>query len=195
MSRFLRNKVKGFTLIELMIVVVILGVLAAVAVPAFIKYIRRAKTSEAEDKLSEMYRSSVAYFSQEQVVRGTGMAAIAPQFPETQAATPGACTACAAATDGRCAPGSFPAGYDASSWDTPTWQALNFAIADPHYFVYEYESMAVAADRGAGAVFTARAQADLDDDMVCSTFERAGVVNANGDVEGTRGIFRNLPTE
>ena len=39
---------KGFTLIELMIVVAILGILAVVAVPALQKYMRRAKTAEAK---------------------------------------------------------------------------------------------------------------------------------------------------
>jgi hypothetical protein len=72
---------------------------------------------------------------------------------------------------------------------------LNFAISDRHYFVYTYDSTNVAALRGVGSTFTARAQADLDDDDSCSTFERAAIVNANGDVRGARGIFRNLPTE
>ncbi len=192
MSRFLRKKVKGFTLIELMIVVVILGVLAAVAVPAFIKYIRRAKTSEAEDKLSEIYRSSVSYFNAEQVMRGAGADAIPPQFPETEDLTPGEgdCGACADEEDGRCLESAGGMGV----WDTPTWQALNFAISDPHYFVYGYTSQDGGED-GAAAAFTAAAHADLDADDTCSTFERAAEVDENGEVVGSRGIYRNLPTE
>lgn len=200
MSRFLRKKDKGFTLIELMIVVVILGVLAAVAIPAFIKYIRRAKTSEAEDKLSEMFRSAVSYFTQENVQRGAAAAALDPQFPAPEGLTPGGCSFCAGAADGRCDPnnGGGGASYDgatAAGWDTNTWQALNFAISDPHYFVYEFASTPPTGDRGVGAGFTARAQADLDDDTNCSLFERAGIATANGDVQGSRGIFRQFPTE
>lgn len=192
MARFLKRKIRGFTLIELMIVVVILGVLAAVAIPAFIKYIRRAKTSEAEDKISEMFRSAVSYFDQEQVSRGANADALVPQFPRDEGPSPATCaTACAGNADGRC----DPATYNISLWDTPTWQALNFAISDRHYFVYSFDSTNVTTERGEGATFTARAEANLDDDTICSTFERAAIVNSNGDVQGSRGIYRNLPTE
>jgi prepilin-type N-terminal cleavage/methylation domain-containing protein len=47
MKRSLKKLMAGFTLVELMIVVVILGILAAVAIPAFSRYIKRSKTAEA----------------------------------------------------------------------------------------------------------------------------------------------------
>lgn len=195
MPRFMRKRVKGFTLIELMIVVVILGVLAAVAIPAFIKYIRRAKTSEAEDKISEMFRSAVAYFTAEQVTRGVSGDALPPQFPGSVGPDPGdSCTYCSDTfVDGRCDPETYIA---ADVWAPDTsWNALNFAINDPHYFVYTFTSVPGTDATGAGAAFTAAANADLDADDECSTFERAAIAEGPGDVRGSLGIYRNRPTE
>lgn len=56
---------KGFTLIELMIVVAIIGILAAVAIPNFLRYQAKSKQSEARVLLSGLYTSQVAFFAEE----------------------------------------------------------------------------------------------------------------------------------
>lgn len=65
-----RTRAEGFTLIELMIVVVIIGILAAVAVPAMIRFVKRSKTSEATGNLGEIYNGAQTWYSQEHVGRG-----------------------------------------------------------------------------------------------------------------------------
>jgi type IV pilus assembly protein PilA len=56
------RKQEGFTLIELMIVVAIIGILAAIAIPNFMAYQAKSKQSEAKGNLAGIYTSEVAYF-------------------------------------------------------------------------------------------------------------------------------------
>ena len=62
----IRNRLKkGFTLVELMIVVAIVGVLAVLAVYGVRKYIANAKTAEAKNSLGQMGKDAVTAFEGE----------------------------------------------------------------------------------------------------------------------------------
>ena len=84
LSKFHKSK-KGFTLIELMIVVVIIGILAALAIPRFMRSTTKAKQSEAKQLLKQIYTMQRAYRQENDVYTLNGVTASAAA-PNTFAA-------------------------------------------------------------------------------------------------------------
>ncbi len=175
-----QKKQKGFTLIELMIVVAIIGILAAVAIPAFMKYIKKSKTSEARQFVKKISDGARAYYMDNHGSR-TSLLPIPKQFPEDiNVVTPAARDCC---DTEKCEP-------LASDWGDPSWIALNFSVDDPHYYKYNYTTADVLT------TYTSQAVGDLDCDGVTSLFELRGGILANDDAP-TAGasIYRENETE
>lgn len=68
---------RGFTLVELMIAVAIIGILAATALPSFIRFQMRAKTAEVKSNLQAIRHAQMAYLG------GTGRFVAASPSPAT----------------------------------------------------------------------------------------------------------------
>lgn len=76
-----RIRQSGFTLIELMIVIVIIGVLAGIAIPAYNDYLMRARISEAVNGLSDMRVKMEQYFQDNRSYAGACAAGTLAPLP------------------------------------------------------------------------------------------------------------------
>jgi prepilin-type N-terminal cleavage/methylation domain-containing protein len=113
---------RGFTLIEIMITVAIIGVLAAIAIPMYMSHASKARGVEAVVQLSKLKTNAKQYFLERH------------SFPPTLAETlPGDDGTACASKDRR---------FDSSpKWQTdPTWSALDFSVGERSQFSYHFQT-------------------------------------------------------
>jgi len=142
---------KGFTLIELMIVVAIVGILAAIAVPMFMDAMKRSRNTEAQLQLNKISKRA----TEEYHTNSTFPLGATVLTPATDCCTQNA------GGKRRCAivPGL---------WDAAEWQALDFSLTKEFLFQYSY------TPSGGGTAYQALAIGDLDCDGTAITFQLDG---------------------